>query len=84
MFYISIKLMRLKKYQQTDIMILAVLGLILFFLVLSVLYFIIYLSGIYKLVSLQAFVPFIVFTGFFIFLIGAILLALSIFKAFAG
>jgi polyferredoxin len=76
--------MRQQKLRHKNVYILATLGLILFFLVMMVLYVILSLSFINPLDFLEAFVPLIVFSGFFIFLIGAILLALSIFKKLGG
>jgi len=76
--------MKPEKYKHKNVLILALAGLTLFFLVMAVLYIIILFSYIIPLDFLQAFVPFIVFSGFFIFLIGAILLAMSIFKRFGG
>jgi len=67
-----------------SVFILALSGLILFFLVMSVLYTIIFLSYITPLDFLEAFRPLIFLTGFFIFLIGAILIALAIFRGFGG
>ena len=66
--------------------VLAVFGLILFFLVLSVIYSMISISGNLdsSFKELQIFMPLIVFTGFFIFLIGAMLIALTIFRRFGG
>jgi len=58
------------------------LGIVLFFLVMSVLYILISLSIVYQFNELQFMIPFIVLSGFFIFLVAAILLALSIFKGF--
>jgi len=58
-------------------------GLSLFFLVMAVLYSIILLAPEPE-EFLQIFVPLVVFTGFFIFLIGAVLVALSIFKWLSG
>ena len=62
--------------------ILGFLGIVLFFLVISVLYIFIFISDIIKFNNLQFFMPLIIFTGFFIFLVAAMLLALSIFKTF--
>ncbi len=59
-------------------------GLILFFLVMSVIYSVMFLAPKGDLKFMGIFVPFIVFSGFFIFLIGAILVALSIFKLLGG
>ncbi|MBS3075675.1 hypothetical protein J4429_04415 [Candidatus Pacearchaeota archaeon] len=65
--------------------VLALLGLIIFFLVISVIYSIISISGSFKVEEqFQIFMPLVVFTGFFIFLIGAMLIALAIFKKFNG
>ncbi|MDD5193084.1 MAG: hypothetical protein PHF67_00705 [Candidatus Nanoarchaeia archaeon] len=65
--------------------VLALLGLILFFLVLSVIYSMISISGSLKIEEqFQTFMPLIVFSGFFIFLIGAMLVALVIFKRLRG
>jgi len=55
-------------------------GLSSFFLVLSVLYSILFIVPDFEHSSLGVFIPLVVFTGFFIFLIGAMLVALSIFK----
>ena len=57
--------------------ILGLAGLTLFFLVISVFYiFVIYTERNPDV--LKPFIPFVIFSGFFIFLIGAILLALSL------
>lgn len=62
----------------------------LFFLVISVFYTIISLSDIIRennldlANSLQVFAPLVVLTGFFIFLVAAMLLALSLFRVFVG
>lgn len=71
-------------YRQKNISLLVLMGLILFFLVIAVLYSIILLSEKIPIKDFQEFMPLIVFSGFFIFLIGAMLIALSIFKAFLG
>lgn len=63
-----------------NIGIIALFGFSLFFLVMAVLYSIIYLAPKNLSETLQIFAPLVVFSGFFIFLIGAILVALSIFK----
>jgi hypothetical protein len=60
--------------------IIALFGLSLFFLVMSVLYTIIFLVPKNLSETLQVFAPLVVFTGFFIFLIGAFLVAMSIYK----
>jgi hypothetical protein len=72
------------RYHNNNAPILAMLGLILFFLVIAVLYLIILVSETTPVKDFQGFMPLIVFSGFFIFLIGAILFSLSIFKAFGG
>jgi hypothetical protein len=59
-------------------------GLSLFFLVLSVIYSIMFLAPKGEPDFLGIFIPFVVFSGFFIFLIGAILVALSLFKWLGG
>jgi len=59
-------------------------GLSLFFLVMAVLYSVIFLAPEGAPKFLQMFVPLVVFTGFFIFLIGAVLVALSIFRWLGG
>ena len=59
-------------------------GLSLFFLVMAVLYSIILLAPEGAPGFLSIFVPFVVFSGFFIFLVGAMLVALSIFKWLVG
>jgi len=58
------------------------LGLILFFLVLSVIYSMFAISGGMdsKLKEFEVFAPLVVFSGFFTFLIGAMLVALFIFE----
>ena len=61
--------------------ILGFFGIVLFFLVISVLYLTIFLSDTIEFMGLQFFMPLIVLTGFFIFLVAAMLLALSIFRA---
>ena len=76
--------MKFEKYNQKDNFILGLFGMILFFLVISVIYIMILISELTSLKEFQIFMPLIVFSGFFIFLIGAMLLALSIFKAFGG
>jgi hypothetical protein len=71
------------KLKNTDAII-VLLGLILFFLVLSVIYSMFIISGGVdsNFKAFQVFIPLIVFTGFFIFLIGAMLIALAIFRRF--
>lgn len=64
--------------------IIALFGLRLLFLVMAVLYSIIFLAPEGAPGLLRVFVPLVVFTGFFIFLIGAALVALSIFKRLGG
>ncbi len=59
--------------------ILALIGLTLFFLVMTVLYSLILYSE-NNPSFLLPFIPLIIFSGFFIFLIGAFLLALSLYK----
>ncbi|VVB77870.1 Uncharacterised protein [uncultured archaeon] len=59
-------------------------GLSLFFLVMSVLYFIISLAPKGEPDFLGMFAPFVILSGLFIFLIGAMLVALSIFKWLGG
>ncbi len=71
------------KLRNTD-MITALLGLILFFLVISVIYSMISISGSLKFNYIQVYMPFIVFSGFFIFLIGAMLIGLVIFRKLNG
>ncbi|MDD5700317.1 MAG: hypothetical protein PHH00_04000 [Candidatus Nanoarchaeia archaeon] len=61
-----------------------VLGLILFFLVMTVFYFVLFVPNDIERSSLQPVIPFVVFSGFFIFLVGAMLVALSIFRAVSG
>lgn len=56
-----------------------VLGLMLFFMVMTVLYFMISLPQEISF-EFQALIPLIVFTGFLIFLVAAILIALAIFS----
>lgn len=73
----------MKKSPKSSI-ILVMLGLVLFFLVLSVLYIMISISNIIPLEFIQAFMPFVVLCGFFIFLIGAMLIAFAIFKSLSG
>jgi hypothetical protein len=63
--------------------IIALFGLSLYFLVMTVLYTIINLDPENTLPkSLEVFAPFVVLSGFFIFLIGAMLVALAIFNHF--
>jgi hypothetical protein len=62
--------------------VLGLLGVVLFFLVISVLYIFIFLSNVIMLADLQFLVLLVVFSGFFIFLVAAMLLALSIYRAF--
>jgi len=63
------------KYLRKNNLIIGLFGISLFFLVMSVLYFVIY-SNIEK--DFVVFMPFIVLSGLFIFLVGAILVALAI------
>ncbi len=73
--------MRLKNID----IIVVLLGLILFFLVLSVIYLMISISGSFKVEEqFQIYMPLVVFSGFFIFLVAAMLLALAIFRRFGG
>lgn len=58
----------------------ALFGLSLFFLVIAVFYSFINIIPTETPDYLQIFIPFIVLSGFFIFQIGAMLVALSIFK----
>ena len=62
--------------------ILGFLGIVLFFLVISVLYVFIFLSIEFQFNELDFMIPLIVLSGFFIFLVAAILLALFIYGAF--
>ena len=55
-------------------------GFSLFFLVMAVLYSIIFLAPKNLNEGMQIFVPLVVFSGFFIFLIAAMLVALSIYQ----
>ncbi len=70
------------KRSQNNNFILGFLGIVLFFLVVSVLYIVIFLSDIMGVNNFQFIMPFVVLSGFFIFLVGAMLLALSIYRAF--
>ena len=76
--------MKIVKHKDNNNLILGLLGLILFFLVVAVIYLVILVSQNTSFKEYQAFMPLIVFSGFFIFLIGAILLALSIFRVVGG
>ncbi len=67
------------KFKNTDAIII-LLGLILFFVVISVIYLMISISGNLNFSYFQIYMPLIVFSGFFIFLIGAVLIALAIFN----
>ena len=64
--------------------IIALFGFSLFFLVMAVLYSMIYSAPINLPDILQIFFPLVIFSGFFIFLVGAALVALSIFKMLGG
>jgi hypothetical protein len=55
-----------------------VLGLVLFFLVVSVFYGVLYLQPLDT--GIPVLIPFVVFSGFFIFLVASVLVALSIFE----
>jgi hypothetical protein len=55
-------------------------GFSLFFLVMVVLYSVIFLAPKNLKEGMQIFAPLVVFSGFFIFLIGAMLVALSLYK----
>lgn len=59
-------------------------GLSLFFLVMAVLYSLLSLAPEGAPDFLQVFVPLVVLSGFFIFLVGAVLVALAVFKWFGG
>lgn len=71
------------KFKNTDAIII-LLGLILFFVVISVIYLMISISGNLNFSYFQIYMPLIVFSGFFIFLIGAVLIALAIFNRLNG
>jgi fucose 4-O-acetylase-like acetyltransferase len=65
--------------RKNDILILT--GFCLFFLVMSVFYFMISFAGNDDKVNpIAPFMPFVVLSGFFIFLIAAFIIALTIFK----
>jgi hypothetical protein len=59
-----------------------ILGIVLFFLVISVIYFGMFLQSQVPLLmdKLQILAPLVIFTGFFLFLIGAVLVALFLKK----
>jgi len=59
-------------------------GFSLFFLVMTVLYAVIFLAPKGEPDFLGIFVPLVIFSGFFIFLIGAMLVALSVFRWLGG
>lgn len=61
-------------------LIIMLFSLILFFLVLSVIYLIISISENLDQSYLKIYIPFVVFSGFFIFLVAANLLSLVIFR----
>jgi hypothetical protein len=64
-----------------NIFIPGLLGLVLFFLVISVIYVFINISILDQNFDLQFLMPLIVFSGFFIFLVAAMLVSLTIFNA---
>lgn len=64
-----------------------IFGILLFIAVLLVLYMLLLITETFEqtdLTILEGLIPLIVFTGFFIFLVGAMLLSLSLFKVFGG
>ncbi|MEK6859654.1 MAG: hypothetical protein AABX54_02455 [Nanoarchaeota archaeon] len=73
-----------KTYRRDNNLVTGLFGIVLFLLVISVFYIITFLSEIIIVNDLQAFIPLVVFTGFFIFLVAAMLLALALFRAFSG
>jgi hypothetical protein len=70
--------------RQDNNLIIGMLGIILFLLVISVLHIFLLFNKVIEINNLQVLIPFVVFTGFFIFLIGAMLIALAIFKSLVG
>ena len=77
----------MKTKYQSDSSVIGLIGILLFVLVLLIIYlaFLISLNlgeG-YKL-DIEGLVPLVIFSGFFTFLVGAVLLGLSLFKAFGG
>ena len=74
--------MEVKEFKSNNNFILGFLGIVLFFLVISVLYIFIFLSLKLNLNDLQFMMPLVVLTGFFVFLVAAMLLALSLFRMF--
>jgi uncharacterized membrane protein len=64
-----------------------IFGILLFIAVLLVLYMLLLITETFEqtdLTILEGSIPLIVFTGFFIFLVGAMLLSLSLFKVLGG
>jgi uncharacterized integral membrane protein len=65
--------------------ILGLIGILLFVVVLLVLYLIILIGqNIQEEINLEYLAPLVIFTGFFIFLVGSVLVGLSIFKICGG
>jgi hypothetical protein len=65
-------------------LILGLFGVTLFFLVVSVLYFTMFFSETIEKNNLDIFMPLVVLTGLFIFLVAAMFVAMSIFRNLNG
>jgi hypothetical protein len=74
--------MKTKISRKNNNFILGFLGIVLFFLVISVLYIFFFLSLKLQINDFQFMMPLVILTGFFIFLVGAILVALAISRRF--